>query len=179
MTSTIPTPVTLVVGQVVTAANWNAYVRDPTTFFLSPPRYLANQQVPQTVATATAPLLTLDVSEEDTETARASSTSYLVPFSGLWEINAVCNWALTGGAGGTDRILYAYRVPSGAGPLTVATDIRPASVTGPTTCRLVAQRRLVAGDTIQLAGSHTAGVSVATTVLGEGGARLCLRLLNL
>lgn len=92
--ATVPTVHTVAVGDKITAADENTYVRDAVSYLLNPPRIHAYAGSTQTLTTATITVLTFDTENWDTDGmhSTSSNTSRLVVVTtGLY----ACNFGVT------------------------------------------------------------------------------------
>ncbi|MFH9722863.1 hypothetical protein ACH4M4_07820 [Streptomyces sp. NPDC017254] len=142
---------------------WNGsawqYVEGTSTVLFNATQGLTTQA--QTVAPSTWTVLNLPTVEVDDAAAWTSNTTYVVPRTGWWRISAHATWAndaQTGmrGArvvvGGVGQTRLTWLTPAGNGAISVG----GSGVT-----------RLVAGETLQLAGYHSHTAAIKT--LGGSG----------
>jgi hypothetical protein len=73
--ATVPAEITWVVGQVVTAAQLNANLRDAINFLISPPLLVVRQTVAQSIATATWTGMTFDAEDKDSDGMHSTVTN--------------------------------------------------------------------------------------------------------
>jgi len=94
--ATIPTFITWVTGQVVTAAQLNANVRDGGNFFLSWPVAELRQTVAQSIANGTPTAVTFDTEDIDTDNGHStvSNTSrYVGQTAGRFQVSGGVGFA--------------------------------------------------------------------------------------
>jgi hypothetical protein len=87
---TVPVQITWVAGQIVTAAQLNANVRDAVNFLLNPPAAAVRQTVAQTLTTATTTAITMDTEDRDNDGmhSTSSNTSRLTANTPGWYLAA-------------------------------------------------------------------------------------------
>jgi hypothetical protein len=86
-----PVSYTATTGNFLTAALWNAQVRDATAFFSAPPSFRAHSEVAQSVTSGTWTSLNLEVEEFDNYGGHSTSTNtsrYTCQLSGYYLITA-------------------------------------------------------------------------------------------
>jgi len=88
--ATVPVQITWVSGQVVTAAQMNANVRDAVNFLLNPPAAAVRQTVAQTLTTAVSTAITMDIEDRDNDGmhSTSSNTSRLTANTPGWYLAA-------------------------------------------------------------------------------------------
>lgn len=89
--STVPTAYTWTVGELVTAAKLNAYMRDALAFLLARPAATLTNTAPQSIPTSTGTALTwnLEILDSDEGHSTSANTSrYTVQTAGLWTFTA-------------------------------------------------------------------------------------------
>lgn len=102
--ATVPSPATLAVGAVLTAAVWNSNVRDAVNFLIGPPLAVLRATSTQSIADATLTALNFDAEDKDTDSGHStiSNTSrYTSQTSGWYEMDGTYSFASTGGGAGT------------------------------------------------------------------------------
>ncbi|MEU2115249.1 hypothetical protein ABZ567_06290 [Streptomyces sp. NPDC016459] len=142
---------------------WNGsawqYVEGASTLLLSATQLLSTQA--QSIAPNTWTVLSLPTVDIDDAAAWTTSTTYIVPRTGWWRISAHATWAndaQTGmrGArvlvGGVGQFRLTWLTPAGNGAISVGGS---------------GVVRLVAGETLQLAGFHNHSAAIKT--LGGSG----------
>ncbi|MFJ5828775.1 hypothetical protein [Streptomyces sp. NPDC093089] len=142
---------------------WNgsgwSFVQGASTYILSATQWQTTQQ--QSIAPNTWTVLSLPTVEVDNATAWTSGTTYVVPRTGWWRVSAHATWAndsQTGMRGarilvaGVGQARLTWLTPAGNGAISVGGS------------GLV---RLVAGETLQLAGFHNHTAAIKT--LGGSG----------
>jgi hypothetical protein len=166
--ATVPTTHTVAVGDKITAADENTYVRDATAFQIAPPRLFVYQGTTGTTAgtSGTAALMLWDSEQWDTDSMHSTSTNTSrlnVVTSGLYDVKASVFWAAnatgfreleirknSAGAVGSGTGIFKFRVP--------ATATLGGWVGGS------GEVSLVAGDYLECFALQTSGGSLATTV---------------
>jgi hypothetical protein len=73
--ATVPAEITWVTGQVVTAAQLNANLRDAINFLIAPPLFVGRQTVAQSVNTAAWTALALDAEDKDSDGMHSTVTN--------------------------------------------------------------------------------------------------------
>ncbi|MFJ8658138.1 hypothetical protein [Streptomyces sp. NPDC093795] len=135
------------------------YVQGASTVLLSATQWLTGQQ--QSIAPNTWTVLSLPTVEVDDASAWTSNTTYVVPRTGWWRISAHATWSndsQTGMRGarvlvaGAGQSRMTWLTPAGNGAITVGGG---------------GVVRLVAGETLQLAGFHSHTAAIKT--LGGSG----------
>lgn len=92
----VPSPRTWSVGEIETGSNFNASVRDATTFLLNPPICNAIQATAQTVSTGLWTQLTLDSTVVDSYGGHSNTTNnsrYTAQVAGWYLVTAASCWA--------------------------------------------------------------------------------------
>lgn len=166
--ATVPTTHTVAVGDKITAADENTYVRDAMAFVIAPPRLFVYQGTTGTTAgtSGTAALMLWDAEQWDADSMHSTSTNtsrlnatttglYTVSVSVFWAANATGFREVevrknSAGAVGSGTGIFKWRCP--------ATATLGGAVAG---TGLVS---LTAGDYLECFGLQTSGGSLATTV---------------
>ena len=166
--ATVPTTHTVAVGDKITAADENTYVRDAVAFLLSPPRLKAYQGTTATTAgtSGTAALILWDTESWDTDSMHSTSTNtsrLVVTTTGLYDVKVSVFWAAnaTGFRDVELRKNSAGAVGSGTGVgkwRATATPTLGGGVFG------TVEVSLTAGDYLECFGLQTSGGSLATTL---------------
>lgn len=94
--ATIPTAYTWTVGEQVTAAKMNAYVRDLATFLLNIPAVRLWHNTTQSVVDSTDAALAFNQEALDSDNGHSTVTNnsrYTVQTAGTWEFTAIVPWA--------------------------------------------------------------------------------------
>jgi hypothetical protein len=94
--ATIPTAYTWSVGELMTAAKMNAYLRDLATFMLNPPVFRLWHNTTQSISdsTSTAMVFNQEYTDPDGGHSTTSNTSrYTAQTAGTWLIMAISPWA--------------------------------------------------------------------------------------
>ena len=165
--ATLPTTHTVAVGDKITAADENTYVRDATAFVIAPPRLFAYQGTTATTATSgTSALMSWDTEQWDTDSmhSTSSNTSLLViTTTGLYDVKVSVFWVAnaTGFREVEIRKNSAGAVGSGTG---VAKFRCPATATLGGYVGGTVDVSLTAGDHLECFALQTSGSSLATTV---------------
>ncbi|RJQ68074.1 hypothetical protein D5S17_32750 [Pseudonocardiaceae bacterium YIM PH 21723] len=116
MPLSLPSPATAITGQDVTAAFWNAQVRDAITFLLNPPIFNGTANSVQTIANNTVTALALNVNVIDSYAGHSTSTNNTKYFA------QVAGWYLC-----TGTVSFS---PNGTGDRSVRLVKNGTSVTG-------------------------------------------------
>lgn len=97
----VPTEITWTTGQLVTAAQLNANLRDALNFFLTPPLFIGRHTVTQNIAITAWTGLNFDVEDVDTAGGHSTVTNisrYIGQYPGYYQIDTNVDWAAnTGG----------------------------------------------------------------------------------
>jgi hypothetical protein len=105
----VPTPYTAATGNFVTAALWNAQVRDAVSFLTDPPRFIGYSAVAQSFNSgSTYQTITLDSEILDTEGGHSTSTNtsrYTCQYAGLYQVNYSVSFGQNGTGNRSARII--------------------------------------------------------------------------
>lgn len=101
MTLPVPTEMTAVVGNILTAAQWNSNVRDGVNFLANPPLFIGYQSAAQSIPNSAFTAISLDTEVADTYGGHSTTTNnsrYVAQVAG-WYLG-IGQVALAGNASG-------------------------------------------------------------------------------
>lgn len=167
MTLAPPVSYTATTGNFLTAALWNAQVRDATAFFSAPPSFRAYATVAQAMGVDnTWYSLTLDTEQFDNYGGHSTSTNtsrYTCQVAGIYQVSAVATFANFSSTVGNRAVRIA--VNGNAYPGSFVKTL-PA-VTGSSAVATSALIQLAVGDYIEVQGNHNStNASMTTSVAG-------------
>lgn len=93
--ATIPTAYTWTVGELLTSAKLNTYLRDAVSFLLSRPTVRLTHTTTQAITTSAATALNFNTEDEDTDSMHSTTTNIsraTVQTAGVWAFTAAAPW---------------------------------------------------------------------------------------
>lgn len=93
--ATIPTAYTWTVGELVTAAKMNAYLRDLATFLLNRPYAQLTHNTTQSIPDSTMTPVSLNTETSDSDSGHSTSTNnsrYTAATAGVWTVHGTGPW---------------------------------------------------------------------------------------
>lgn len=164
--ATVPSPRTWAVADLETAALFNAGLRDPLNFLLSPPRAQAIQAVAQTIPTSAETAITLDTGtgigtvNNDGMWVTGANTKLTAVTPGKYLISAAIGFA----ANATGRRQAAIRL-NGTTFLTQTEASVVTAASAVTNCPIPSfEYQLNVGDYLELLAFQTSGAGLLTSV---------------
>lgn len=162
--ATIPTAYTWTVGEQVTAAKMNAYLRDAVSFLLARPYVRLLHGATQTIATGTATALDFTTEADDADGMHSTTTNphlVTVQTAGVWTFTVAAPWAANGAG---KRECWIRR----NGVSIFAADAKNASAAINHAHSVTASFRCSVGDTVEAVVQQTSGgnLNIDNTVLG-------------
>lgn len=169
--ATVPSALTVAVGDKETAALWNGQVRDPINFWENPPRCFVTQTAGTSIANVTSTLVLFDTEVYDTDNlhSTASLTSRIVATTtGLYSVHAQV--VIPANATG---VRYAEIRKNAAGSNSGGTSINlsrqfSASASVPSIVALALDVQMTAGDYLELFAVQNSGGALVTTTGNNG-----------
>jgi hypothetical protein len=162
----VPSPANGVAGVDVSAAFWNAQVRDAVTFALNPPICVMYQTAAQTINTGSFAPINFDTNEVDTYNGHSTTTNtslYVAQVAGWYQCSGVVVFAAH-----TDTAKrQAGWIKNGTGLPFVASTGGTPNNTSADVDPVVAPTRLIffnVGDFVQLFGEQSSGANFSTGV---------------
>jgi hypothetical protein len=168
--ATIPSAYTWTVGELVTAAKMNAYLRDAVNFLLSPPYATLTHSTTQsfTTGTAAAVLFNSEVADTDNGHSTSSNTSrYTAQTAGMWKLDASTPWTSNGT--GT-RALSARTNGSTDNNATSM-----AAAAGTTAVPVSDRLNMSVGDYVEVVALQSSGGNLTIVNSAYGGQRMSLK----
>jgi hypothetical protein len=159
-----PVSYTAVTGNFLTAALWNAQVRDASAFFAAPPAFRAYSTVTQSLTDNTWTSLNLDTEQFDNYGGHSTSTNtsrYTCQLAGIYLVTGVATFASNGTGNRAVRLAvngtaYPGSFVKAPAPVTTASG-------GQITTALVS---LAVGDYVEVMGNQNSGTALATSFSG-------------
>src|SRR5919197_2582011 len=97
--ATVPTAYTWSVGELMTAAKMNSYLRDLASFLLSRPYASLTHNTTQSITNVTDTPVNFNTELADTDGGHSTSTNtsrYTAQTAGLWDVSACVPWEING-----------------------------------------------------------------------------------
>lgn len=94
--ATVPVEVTIAAGSTLTAATWNANVRDAINFLLSTPIFEGRQTAAQSLTSGAATAILLDTEDVDTDNGHSTSSNtsrYTAQTAGRYQVGGGVSWS--------------------------------------------------------------------------------------
>lgn len=162
--ATVPTTHTVAVGDKITAADENTYVRDAVAFLVAVPRLSVYASAGQTLTTNTVTLITFDSELYDTDSMHSTSTNtsrLVVNTTGLYTVNIGITYASNATSW---RYLHVRKNSggSGAGGTSVYQSFFSGLATSNNNTTATFDISLTAGDYLEVFGSQNSGGNLAT-----------------
>lgn len=164
MVLAVPVPATAVVTSDVTAAFWNAQIRDTVTFLLSPPHCVMYQTVAQSIPGVTATAILFDTNEVDSYSGHSVVTNtsrYVAQVAGWYQLSGVVAYANSSATSyrfGTWFVNSTVLQGGGANETSVAT------VSNPLIDPPVREAFLNVGDFAELRAMQNSGGAINTSI---------------
>lgn len=158
MTLPVPSQRTWAVGDIVTAAEMNANVRDAVNFLANPPVFLGKQTVGQAIATSTNVNVTLDTEVVDTYSGHSTTTNtdrYTAQVAGYY----LCIGSINYPTNATGRRANQFEV-NGTVVQTAEVAVNPNAGTGDLNVALLF---LNVGDWVGMVAFQSSGASLTLT----------------
>lgn len=95
MTLPVPSEMTGTVGQILTAAEWNANVRDGINFLLNRPLFVGYQATAQSVPSSTVTPFAFDTTVVDSYSGHSNTTNnsrYTAQVAGWYRVYGITGW---------------------------------------------------------------------------------------
>ncbi|MFF4403845.1 hypothetical protein [Streptomyces sp. NPDC001404] len=165
MARTVPSAATVVPGQYVSGALWNANVQALSSFITGPPVFSGYQATSQSIANATFTSLTIDTTIVDSDGGHSNTTNpsrYTATVPGTYLVIGTVGWS--GTANGYRRI----RLMLNGNPIigtAVGSDAVNAVLSGQCTSTIVAMNGTT--DYVEVQGGQSSGGALATYVSSD------------
>lgn len=159
MTLPVPSEMTAVVGNYITAAEWNSNVRDAVNFLANPPLFIGYQTVSQSIPNSAFTSITFDSETVDTYNGHSTTSNtsrYTAQVAGWYEVTARCG---TSGSSAGKRIINIAVNGSGVW----VNEIDPPN-TDLLTNTITATVYMNANDYVETQFYQTSGAALSTTV---------------
>lgn len=174
MPLSVPVPANAVSGVNVTAAFWNAQVRDAVSFLLNPPHCVMYQSVVQSLANNTAVPITFDVNTVDSYTGHSVVTNtsrYTAQVAGWYAVSGVVTF--TPNAVGDRKTTIAVNgVAINGSPSAV---LNSGAATAPLVPTTAFEVFLNLGDYVELLGFQNSGGALNTFAAAPSFCSLTIR----
>lgn len=168
--ATIPTAYTWTVGELVTSAKMNAYLRDAVSFLLARPQVRLRNTIDQPITTSAHTELTFDTEDGDADgmhSTTVNTSRATIQTAGVFTFTANGGW-VANSAG--KRELYIRR--NGSGGTTYGGSAFVASASVSHSHSVTATFRCDVGDYVDAVVWHNVGVSLSISASFHGGQRL-------
>jgi hypothetical protein len=165
--ATIPSETTAVAGTVLTAATWNANVRDAINFILAPPFAVLRQTVAQSIANAAWVGATLDAEDLDRDNGHSTSSNtsrYTAQTAGWYAVRGAALYT----ANGTGSRAVAIQINGAFTARYSKMQIASSGASATTGVITMHDVYFNVGDYVELALNQTSGVALNTNVSEDG-----------
>jgi len=162
----VPTPASVVPGNFLTAALWNANVYNGLTFTLNRPMFVGYQATAQAFANFTLTKLSIDTTSVDTYGGHSNTTNnsrYTAQVAGWYLVIGVVEYAAN--AAGA-RLVEFYKNNAVITPWSSVEDARGTDMNHSVTC--IGFVQMAVGDYVEIVGAQSAGGSL-NTVANQSG----------
>jgi len=162
-----PVSYTAATGNFLTAALWNAQVRDANTFFSAPPSFRAYATVAQSILDNTWVSLNLDTEQFDNYGGHSTSTNtsrYTCQVAGIYQVTGIASYASNGT--GNRAVRLTLNGNAVAGSFVKVPAAIPSASAAVHTSALVA---LAVGDYIEVQANQNSGTASPGLSTSVGG----------
>lgn len=173
MVLAVPVPGSVGTGQVLTAAFWNAQVRDAITFLLNPPDFVGKQSTGQSIPSGTPTAVALDTNTLDSYAGHSTvtnNTRYVAQVSGTYSASGVVAYPLNSTSGRSAHL----RV-NGVDLANSQTQMHSSSTYNTIVPTPTLDVYLNAGDYIELIAQQSSGGSLTLLTAAPGNSGLTVR----